>query len=84
VPVTWYPNDTGPDACTGKNHQDSDWVRRPLCLSDLRYTHQKCLVVRRALRPGTFPVQIPVIITLTRCVPSNLATARRAVENRSA
>ncbi|KAJ7826426.1 hypothetical protein B0H13DRAFT_2120973 [Mycena leptocephala] len=25
VPVTWYPNDTGPDACTGKSHQNSDW-----------------------------------------------------------
>ncbi|KAJ6504569.1 hypothetical protein DFH09DRAFT_1375319 [Mycena vulgaris] len=23
--MTWYPTDTGPDACTGKNHQDSDW-----------------------------------------------------------
>ncbi|KAK7064848.1 hypothetical protein R3P38DRAFT_2826718 [Favolaschia claudopus] len=22
---TWYPTDTGPDACTGKNHKDSDW-----------------------------------------------------------
>ncbi|KAJ7591816.1 hypothetical protein C8J56DRAFT_886572 [Mycena floridula] len=22
---TWYGTDTGPDACTGKNHQDSDW-----------------------------------------------------------
>ncbi|KAJ7037379.1 hypothetical protein C8F04DRAFT_410177 [Mycena alexandri] len=22
---TWYPTDTGPDACTGKNHQDSDY-----------------------------------------------------------
>ncbi|KAJ7237480.1 hypothetical protein B0H12DRAFT_108000 [Mycena haematopus] len=22
---TWYPTDTGPDACTGKNHQDSDF-----------------------------------------------------------
>ncbi|KAJ7056422.1 hypothetical protein C8F01DRAFT_1087252 [Mycena amicta] len=25
VPMTWYPNNTGPDACTGKNHKDSDW-----------------------------------------------------------
>ncbi|KAJ7578261.1 hypothetical protein C8J56DRAFT_359772 [Mycena floridula] len=23
--MTWYPTDTGADACTGKNHQDSDW-----------------------------------------------------------
>ncbi|KAJ7459462.1 hypothetical protein B0H11DRAFT_2316758 [Mycena galericulata] len=23
--MTWYPTDTGPDACTGKNHQDSDY-----------------------------------------------------------
>ncbi|KAJ6610258.1 hypothetical protein B0H10DRAFT_2225150 [Mycena sp. CBHHK59/15] len=23
--MTWYPTDTGPDACTGKNHLDSDW-----------------------------------------------------------
>ncbi|KAJ7206537.1 hypothetical protein GGX14DRAFT_637535, partial [Mycena pura] len=23
--MTWYPTDTGPDACTGKNHQDSDF-----------------------------------------------------------
>ncbi|KAJ6456143.1 hypothetical protein C8R45DRAFT_1111137 [Mycena sanguinolenta] len=22
---TWYPTDTGPDACTGQNHQDSDF-----------------------------------------------------------
>ncbi|KAJ7024204.1 hypothetical protein C8F04DRAFT_165144 [Mycena alexandri] len=22
---TWYPSDTGPDACTGQNHQDSDF-----------------------------------------------------------
>ncbi|KAJ7056169.1 hypothetical protein C8F01DRAFT_1157005 [Mycena amicta] len=22
---TWYPTDTGPDACTGKNHLDSDY-----------------------------------------------------------
>ncbi|KAJ7865995.1 hypothetical protein B0H14DRAFT_3442553 [Mycena olivaceomarginata] len=22
---TWYPNDTGPDTCTGKTHQDSDF-----------------------------------------------------------
>ncbi|KAJ6566272.1 hypothetical protein B0H19DRAFT_708262 [Mycena capillaripes] len=25
VAMTWYPDDTGPNACTGKNHQDSDW-----------------------------------------------------------
>ncbi|KAJ7670834.1 hypothetical protein DFH06DRAFT_142473 [Mycena polygramma] len=25
VAMTWYPTDTGPDACTGKNHKDSDW-----------------------------------------------------------
>ncbi|KAJ7888935.1 hypothetical protein B0H14DRAFT_3429911 [Mycena olivaceomarginata] len=25
VPMTWYPTDTGADACTGKNHLDSDW-----------------------------------------------------------
>ncbi|KAJ7092317.1 hypothetical protein B0H15DRAFT_1021065 [Mycena belliarum] len=24
-PMTWYPTNTGADACTGKNHQDSDW-----------------------------------------------------------
>ncbi|KAJ7609889.1 hypothetical protein FB45DRAFT_943174 [Roridomyces roridus] len=24
-PTTWYETDTGPDACTGKNHKDSDW-----------------------------------------------------------
>ncbi|KAJ7447508.1 hypothetical protein B0H11DRAFT_1929566 [Mycena galericulata] len=23
--MTWYPTNTGPDACTGKNHLDSDW-----------------------------------------------------------
>ncbi|KAJ7212189.1 hypothetical protein GGX14DRAFT_296426, partial [Mycena pura] len=23
--MTWYPTDTGPDACTGKNHKDSDF-----------------------------------------------------------
>ncbi|KAJ7670864.1 hypothetical protein DFH06DRAFT_1370091 [Mycena polygramma] len=23
--MTWYPTNTGPDACTGKNHKDSDW-----------------------------------------------------------
>ncbi|KAJ7217736.1 hypothetical protein GGX14DRAFT_336907, partial [Mycena pura] len=23
--MTWYPTNTGPDACTGKNHQDSDF-----------------------------------------------------------
>ncbi|WP_326567154.1 RlpA-like double-psi beta-barrel domain-containing protein [Amycolatopsis rhabdoformis] len=23
--TTWYPSDTGPDACTGKNHRDSDF-----------------------------------------------------------
>jgi hypothetical protein len=85
VSVTWYPNDTRPDACMGKNHQDSDWVRRLLSLSDLQYTHQKCLVVCRALRPSTFSAQIPLISTLTRCVlDSNSATAQRAVENRCA
>ncbi|KAJ7835802.1 hypothetical protein B0H14DRAFT_3870957 [Mycena olivaceomarginata] len=25
VQLTWYPMDTGPDACTGKNHLDSDY-----------------------------------------------------------
>ncbi|KAJ6457816.1 hypothetical protein C8R47DRAFT_168104 [Mycena vitilis] len=25
VAMTWYPTNTGPDACTGKNHKDSDW-----------------------------------------------------------
>ncbi|KAJ7751508.1 hypothetical protein DFH07DRAFT_525765 [Mycena maculata] len=25
VQMTWYPTDTGPDACTGKNHLSSDW-----------------------------------------------------------
>jgi len=24
--MTWYPTDTGPDACTGKNHGDNDWL----------------------------------------------------------
>ncbi|KAJ7876395.1 hypothetical protein B0H14DRAFT_3859236 [Mycena olivaceomarginata] len=26
VQLTWYSTDTGPDACTGKNHLDSDYV----------------------------------------------------------
>ncbi|KAF7351598.1 Allergen Asp f 7 [Mycena sanguinolenta] len=26
VRMTWYPNDTGPDTCTGESHQDSDFV----------------------------------------------------------
>ncbi|KAJ7258433.1 hypothetical protein B0H12DRAFT_444482 [Mycena haematopus] len=25
IEMTWYPTDTGPDACTGQNHQDSDY-----------------------------------------------------------
>ncbi|KAJ7779410.1 hypothetical protein DFH07DRAFT_936249 [Mycena maculata] len=25
VRFTWYPTDTGPDACTGKNHLSTDW-----------------------------------------------------------
>ncbi|KAJ7668804.1 hypothetical protein DFH06DRAFT_1126241 [Mycena polygramma] len=25
VAMTWYPTNTGPDACTGKNHKDRDW-----------------------------------------------------------
>ncbi|KAJ7616463.1 hypothetical protein FB45DRAFT_934285 [Roridomyces roridus] len=26
APITWYPTDTGPDACTGKTHGSNDWV----------------------------------------------------------
>ncbi|CAK5272233.1 unnamed protein product [Mycena citricolor] len=26
VRMTWYPTDTGADACTGKNHLSTDWV----------------------------------------------------------
>ncbi|KAJ7591817.1 hypothetical protein C8J56DRAFT_519121 [Mycena floridula] len=25
IEMTWYPTDTGPDACSGQNHQDSDF-----------------------------------------------------------
>ncbi|KAJ7670894.1 hypothetical protein DFH06DRAFT_1370165 [Mycena polygramma] len=39
VAMTWYPTNTGPDACTGKNHKDSDWLSSsipfPLCCSRL-------------------------------------------------
>ncbi|KAJ6522746.1 hypothetical protein B0H19DRAFT_1202516 [Mycena capillaripes] len=36
VPMTWYPTNTGPDACTGNSHSDNDWVRSlPLFTSRL-------------------------------------------------
>ncbi|KAK7047012.1 hypothetical protein R3P38DRAFT_95194 [Favolaschia claudopus] len=25
IEMTWYPTNTGADACSGKDHQDSDW-----------------------------------------------------------
>ncbi|KAJ7120697.1 hypothetical protein C8R43DRAFT_1034015 [Mycena crocata] len=61
--MTWYPTDTGADACTGKNHKDSDWYvamgydqfgdGSACCGKKLRITYNGKSTVATCLRSDT-------------------------------